>query len=462
MLVGSDSGRLVALNPETGRPIWRRTGIAHFSELGTPDLVIAGAWRPTEVMELAAANTRWSFSRLPLQSVLGWQSIPDLNVLVLVGPDEKGSLRMVGATLDSGIVLWSHDTLFSALKGPGSPPAAFAFTTLQPMLRDTDSTGVFFPEAGGAMRLELRTGRLLWRAHALASTVPLGYRDGFAALASDGDAVFVAHDKRVSALDLATGTVRWTRQGRYPSHPARLVPTARGLLVHGYFKDAERTAAKPFIDLLDTYSGESRWRDPQRDVDGASALLVIGDTVLLASTEWLMRVDVASGEVQRVALLERRGGDRRWRIERRDAGLAFWCSGILGRIGASGGPQRSFFPAPGPSTLARIAATALSVAIGVGAMYAPPGTYVAVPSPASLLPSQRTATIVGDRYLHLLTEEPAGSDRPGATLVRVDKDTGKEVGRVWLAERKPVLTVDHASGTVYLLRRERSVEAFRF
>jgi hypothetical protein len=72
------------------------------------------------------------------------------------------------------------------------------------------------------------------------------------------------------------------------------------------------------------------------------------------------------------------------------------------------------------------------------------------------------ATLEADRYTHLLTSAEAADGRRGFSVVRLEKETGAEAGRVWVDDRSPDYALDPASGTVYLLRDKRVIEALRF
>ena len=62
----------------------------------------------------------------------------------------------------------------------------------------------------------------------------------------------------------------------------------------------------------------------------------------------------------------------------------------------------------------------------------------------------------------VLTGAKDSAGTKGFSVVRLDKTSGEEVGRVWVNERSPDYVVDGAAGLLYLLRDERTVEALRF
>lgn len=52
--------------------------------------------------------------------------------------------------------------------------------------------------------------------------------------------------------------------------------------------------------------------------------------------------------------------------------------------------------------------------------------------------------------------------RKGFSLVRIDKTSGEETGRLWLNKRSPKYTIDYLTETVYFQDADDGLNALRF
>lgn len=471
VVVGTDSGE-VALDGADGHILWSRAGAAEFRGLGLVDVGVIRSGSGFDVVDLAAGTTRWSMGSTPLTELYGYQSLPEHNLVLMYGPTGESALSLVAVSLDSGVVRWRQDTLFAQVEDLAKAARKLALTVRQPALADTDSTLILFPSRGGPMRLDLISGALLWRADTLAGEEPRWAPAGYARIAADSGAVYVPYGKRLMALDRETGRVLWDRSTEFPSFPAEVVPTVRGILVRGYYKKKEPSdAIAGSLELLDPTSGASRWPKPVRDIHDAAAMLVAGDTVYLAAKESLMTLDLASGRVRELRKLDWHGGEVPWRIEQIEGALVVTSSQNLAGLDAAGNVlYEHYYPAPGSSFFSKLVSTTLIVAVNVANAsiaqsqanrYHAPVRYPVIMS-NPVLSTRYKATVDAQRYLHILTKAADDSGRKGFSVVRVDKATGKEAGRVWVDDRSPDYVLDPAAGTVYLMRDERSIEALRF
>ena len=63
--------------------------------------------------------------------------------------------------------------------------------------------------------------------------------------------------------------------------------------------------------------------------------------------------------------------------------------------------------------------------------------------------------------LYMLTGAPDASGRHGTSLVRIEKDTGEESGRIWFDDRFPRFVLDPSTQLVVVVDR-KTVAAFQF
>jgi hypothetical protein len=66
-----------------------------------------------------------------------------------------------------------------------------------------------------------------------------------------------------------------------------------------------------------------------------------------------------------------------------------------------------------------------------------------------------------NRFAYTFTETPDPAGRTGFSLVRIEKATGEEAGRVWFAGRSPDYTLDPVTGIV-LVADSKSLFALKF
>jgi outer membrane protein assembly factor BamB len=472
LVVVTDSSA-VALDPTDGHTLWERRGGMGYVGLGLSPFGMLGTPKHWEVIDLESGRTRWTQENLPLREPRRHLALPQRNLMLVEGSSDAGPLTLVAVSLDSGVVRWRLDTLLSHVPKLADRVKDLSLAQAQPVLLDTDSTAVMFPRRGGVVRIHIGTGALLWRADTLVNQAPLNARWGYASMVADSSLVLVPYDRRLLALSREDGSVRWDHRDKFPSQLAEIVPTEHGILVRGFYKDDKPSdSIEGFLDLLDRFTGRSLWPRPMKDIRNPSALLVRGDTAYFASKDRFFVLDLPSARLREVANLKFEGGESPWGIEERGGGLVLLSSQNLMCLETSGaGRFHKYYPAPGTSLFDKIMSTAvlvgLNVAIGAGAQSVANSTGAPIVYPQfadnPVLWRRYKATLEAERYTHMLTSAAAADGRKGFSVVRLEKETGQEAGRVWVDDRSPDYVVDAASGTLFLLRRgKRVIEALRF
>ena len=471
VMVLTDSS-VVALDPADGRALWERRGKLRYAGLGLSMVGLLGATTRPDVVDLQTGTTRWSLGELPLREPYAYLPLDPLNLLLVTGASDAGPLTLVAASLDSGTVRWRQDTLLSHV--PKLPDRARDLTLAdgQPPLFDTDSTAVLFPSRGGPLRIHLGTGALLWRADTLVDEVPPQAGRGYASMVADGDLVLVPYERRLMAVDRESGRVRWDRRERFPSRLAQIVPTPHGILVRGFFEDAKPSdRIQGFVELLDRATGRSRWPRPIKDLRDPTALTLRGDTAYLAGRDRFYTLDLVAARLREAGTLDFKGGESPWAVEERGGLLVLYSSQNVAGVEWGGSTRfHRYYPAPGASLLTKIVSTVvivgLNTALGAHAQSRANATggMVFYPQIAAnpVLDVRYKGTVAAERFLHVLTSAEDPDGRGGFSVVRVEKETGEERGRVWVDGRSPDYRLDPASGTVYLLRKKRVIEALRF
>jgi hypothetical protein len=260
----------------------------------------------------------------------------------------------------------------------------------------------------------------------------------------------------------------WRQADHFPSRLAEIAITPQGYLVRGYFKaDEPSVAVSPFVDLLDPATGKSRWGRPIKDLDRASAMMLRGDTVWLASPKRLMSVALPTGQIREHAKFDFKGDELPNTIEDfRDLNGAFVLLAGHNLIGvAPSGEVRfqRYFSAPGRSFWSKALEVGLYAA--AAAVTVPTTGYYVVPAPSTNRPVANPwgrEALLQRQFAYMLTGSEDSTGTHGFSVVKVDKVTGREVGRAWVDDRSPDYWISPKDGILFLLRDKLVLEAIRF
>ncbi len=458
----TDSG-LSVLAPDDGQELWRAPKACCFRGSELSNLMVVLGRHPGRVVEIDHGRIQWEFHGLALDSMRGFAAIPERNLLLVYGIGADRAFRLVAASLDSGIVRWRDDTLFSQVPDLPRNWKELSVTESQPLLLDSDTTLVLFPSRGGVMRLDTRTGALLWRADSLARVDAPVAPWGYAHLVLDSSVVLVPFERRLAAVRISDGRIAWTTAQEFPSRLAQIEVTPHGYVVRGYFKGGKPSVAvKPFVDLLDPATGRSRWPRPVRDLDDGSAMVVQGDTAWVASQRRLTAVALPGGETHERARFEFKGDELPAGIEAQDGGFVLVSEHNLVSVTPAGEVRyQRYYSRPGSSLFSKLLDATLL--IGMSAAATATNTYlVPRPEPKPVADPRYARALKAQQYVHILTGAKDTTGAKGFSVVRLDKTTGQEVGRVWVNGRSPDYVIDGATGILYLVREKTTIEALQF
>jgi len=475
VLVLTDSG-LSARDLATGQTRWVRPEVTGYWVVGPTSSIVRAADGREAMLDLENGATRWSFDRLPVSR---GRPVPlrELGMLLVYGETPESRLTVLAVGVESGTVYWRQDSLFA---DRDLMPYATRITLAakQPGVLDPDSSLVLYPSRGGPIRLDLRSGQLLWRTNQLRGMTPPSVADGYPRMTGDSDLLFVPHEKSLFALNRHTGMAAWYHTEDFPRRLSQVQLTARGLVVSGYFaarrldlaynKDQDLGA---FIDLLDRETGRSLWARQFRDEGASSRFLVRNDTICVVLGDRFLALDLATGASRTIAKVKFQSGEHVWNLDTLPEGFLL-SSGQDITFLSPGGEQRyqRFYRAPDPSVFEGILSPAagLSYPLTAGLLYGGPSgplRYEASYSPPGKVPalSARLAAMASaEQFLYVYTAQADSAGHEGLSLLRIAKVDGQETGRVWLNERRPDYRLDPATGTVVLRKGDSELIAYRF
>ena len=444
LLVQLKMSGLVAMDPQTGKHLWSRPDVSEYEIVPGVPFLLVKAVTGAKMIDLESGQDRWDASRLGLSSIKGYAHLSRQNLMLVHGETAESPHVMVAARYESGEVLWRQGGLYA------TPALAAKARKMYPhVLPDTENTVVLDPTEDGLIRLDIRSGQLLWRI----AKSELGGEEDFSTLFGADGRVYAAYKKRLLAIDAENGKVLWFRKENFRAPVIQLASTPQGVLLRGLYDD-ERGLWRPFLALLDPATGQTKWTTENSEFHGRSFFVVEDNTVVIALKAGIATYDLASGKViKSLAMRELGGGEDPCCLRRYpDKRLLVWSTQNLRMFDESGVPVYSIYlKAPGASFLAKFASAALiGAAIGAAGYAGGPGV---LPTAASrTLAARYDATVNAERFTYLFTENSeTASTSPRFSLVRIDKETGRETGRLPFAVRSPSFQVDPATGIVVVL-----------
>ncbi len=386
--------------------------------------------------------------------------VVDRRILLVYGKRASHQSFIVASDLESGAVLWRQDSLFVA------PPEPLVLRTQyrtrktmagsQPPIFDTDTSIILYVSKDGPIRIDARTGSLLWRCAALRGKEPPAPMNGYAPMGYAGGLLYVPTDERLTAIDPRDGRIVWDRT-RLKSKPRQLELTGAGLVVR-----------MPYIDLLDPRTGASRWPRAFTELEHSTPFVVRGDNVYVGAEGAFHRIELARGSATELSRYELRETKQPEALDVVPGGFILRTAQNVIVFDTAGVPtQQLFYPPPKLSPLVRVAYAAAAIAISqwsyseaiaAAARTGEMQTYVIV---NPVLSRRYGASKKARDHYYVLTlfKEPA--ERTGPGLVKLNVATGKEESRLWLGDRTPEYEVDGIESMVFFKQGKRQILAFR-
>jgi outer membrane protein assembly factor BamB len=423
---------LAGVDPATGKPTWSRRDLADLKGValdvvGATGYAVVTRGERMDVLDLRTGETRWHTATFAL-AARGWLPLLDPDTLMLLyGRTATSPAALWAVEIGSGRLRWRQDSLFvTEPKVFGSGGVSYLFGH-QPPLADSDTTLVLYLSADGPMRLDARTGALLWRSDALRGATVPALRDGYAPVRAWHGTLFVPSDDSILALRAADGRPAWAAAHRFKHKVIRMEPTREGLLARG----------SDWLDLLDPATGGSRWRAPV-PLKQATRIVLRGDTVYVAADKKILAIQIGDGAVRTIAAVSFKEGES-------PSGFTVWEAGIILNswhnlmLVDRGGAIRYHRVYPSPKQSFGEALKA-----GAGADVLRPTTRWAGP------------------HIYFFTGAPDDAGREGFSLVKVEPAQGREAGRLWFDERVPAYSLEPTSATAYYQPDDRTLDAVPF
>jgi outer membrane protein assembly factor BamB len=307
LLVATDDG-ISCLDPETGKPIWKRDDLKkipdyHVEEIvGTPLLLVTvneGNKTKLHAVDLLTGQNIWETERLK-GATIGVVPVYQKNMVLLLTSRSAGASKdkpdMIALDMATGEVRWEAEfpdrVDFHAVEGAGRWGVKYDLSGHQPPVYDGDS--IYFTYAG-LHRFDLNTGKLVW---GVPYDVTEGrIKRGNAAAVIDGDTIFTSAKGEIRAHDKASGQVKWTSK-HHGGAVAQMILKGDVLYgrMGGHFYDygkREWVLEKPLgVVALNKNTGATIWVfDKAQDGITNMVLLENPASILIADSKNLIGLD---------------------------------------------------------------------------------------------------------------------------------------------------------------------------
>lgn len=425
---------LAGLDGATGRTLWTRYDLSNLKLAAVDFVGLTGYGVVTrgdtmEIIDLRTGEKRWDTRTLSFTAARGWLPLdgPDTAILML-GRTAESPTTLTAVQLPTGKVRWRQDHLFSIEPKVFSTSGVPYLLGHQDPLADSDSTLILYISPEGPMRLDARSGALLWRSSAMHSDKVPAPRDGYAWMRERRGVIFVPSEKQVVALRAADGHPAWDAPHPCKDQVISMRWTRRGLLVRG----------GDWIDLLDPASGKSVWHAPA-EVKHSTRMAIRGDTIYIRADKKLLAIQVPDGSVRTLTTLKFEQGEE-------PGGFAVFPEGIVLNSWHHvtqfdrQGLQRNHESFPSPKE--NFGEALSGAATGIGA--------------------RRPVTMWGGRDIYFYTGEPNDQQVEGFSLVKFDPAEWREEGRIWFAKRVPDYLIEWSTGMAYHARGSRELVGLTF
>src|SRR2546422_5994271 len=257
LLVGTKT-ELAGVNTSTGAVLWSRKDLADIKNASldiawNTGFGVVSHHDTMEVLDLRPGLKRWDSGSLSFVAARGWLPSPGLDTAILMlGRTANSATTLMAVDLATGHVRWRQDSAFTVEPKVFETSGVPYLLGHQSPIADSDTSLVLYISTDGPIRLDTRTGRVLWRGTALrGAKLPLP-KDGYAAIHEQHGVDFFPSGDSLLAFRANDGASAWTATRKFKNKVFRIVPIKQGLLVRGY----------EWFDLLDPATGKSLWRAP--------------------------------------------------------------------------------------------------------------------------------------------------------------------------------------------------------
>lgn len=418
ILIGAQQ-QMALLDLATGDTLWRRTGLPDLTRAG-----IAAKWgdstgvvRTPEgivVIDLSSGGVLWDSTALPSVQVRGLLKLWAPDLFLVLARTRATESALMGVERRTGAVVWTDSSLFAA-RVPYRKDDGVEYVSVRAPITLPDTTIVMYFTSEGPIRLDPRSGEVIWRSEALRGLDVPSAREEMPATQLLDSLLIVPAGDRVVALDVATGRQLWATQIPFPDKVELLAARNAGIVVGNV------NGRVPYLAILGPDGARRRPGDWL--IDDYARARIVDETVFVAARKHLYALPLATGRESDLASLGFEGRDVPWRIDTIPGGglVVMGWQNLVGFSRTGTVLYRRYYPAP--------KGTFLGILMGD--------------------PRYNAWAAKSPDYFYIFTGKPDSAGRQGPSLVVLDKASGRELDRMWFKDRDPGFRINYKSGTVF-------------
>ncbi|HET7790815.1 MAG TPA: PQQ-binding-like beta-propeller repeat protein [Gemmatimonadales bacterium] len=448
-LIGLDSTGAVAWT----RPTKERLQRTDFESI--PGTRLGVMWRATgfDVFDLQTGVTRWNSDSLDLGGGPDYLAVPEGGFMLVYGRPRRGPPALAAVDLDSGTRRWTLDRPFDVV------PVHFDWTNYA---WDSDTTFILYLSDDGPLRVDARSGHVLWSADSLRGKTAPYLTDGYPPILVDSGVAYVAVERRLEAIRTADGTLLWRHPPKVDGDPRQVARVPEGLLVRSGNPLRVNGAAFGSVELLDAATGERRWAKPYGADGGMTPLFVRDGRAYFATGKALVSLELSDGTPTDLAPVAFRGHEHPWLVEPRGADYLLLGGQNLMLVDEHGAERyHVFHAAPSPSTLAKVATVVAVVAIAAAEVASRPAYYYPAGPGLPIGPKTHTRAAENPDFVYQLATlaDSTGHSRP--CYLKLNKNSGSVEGAACFGDKNPEMRIDQRGGVLFVKTGDKTVSAFR-
>jgi outer membrane protein assembly factor BamB len=391
---------------------------------------------------------------------------------------ESNEYWMMAVTIETGEEIWENRDFFLEEKPNYFLPIRFdrILNGNQPPVFDTEETMITFMEKKVIRKWEVETGEMIWEVEVDADNPP-AILTGYPLIMpnTDRSVLYVPFDKKMLAIDTVDGSIVWKRKKDFRGSIEQMELVDDGLLVRG--DEGVFAGGKPFIDLLDPTTGETRWDEEFKKLKKLKTTNYIleDNNIIVYSDKKMYAINIADGDYRIIGEDLEFKKESPVKLAKRDNNYLLVAAQNIMSVGRDGKPVfHTYCKAPGMSTLEIVGLVASSAAItAAGAMAAYSGgpifstpltSYYVYPVVFFDFP-QYGGSVSALDHLYILTDVNLTDEVDGPTkagLVKVCKNTGKKIASIVLNDRTPIYAIEYGHERVVYVHDEDELVCARF
>ncbi|MCU1283988.1 MAG: hypothetical protein JWO13_338 [Acidobacteriales bacterium] len=221
LLLGGDEA-LICLDPETGKPVWKRDDLQKATAVqveeisGTPYLLVTKNSGGTKLfaLNILSGETLWQTDKLK-GAIIGVTPIYEKDLVLILTSRSQSDANtkpdMIALKISSGEMAWESEFAdkfeLHQEDGAGKWAPHYNLSGHQPPIYEADS--IYFTYAG-LHKYDINTGKLIW---AVPYDVTQGkLKRGNAQAVITNDVIITSAKGELRAIEKATGKVKWKSQ----------------------------------------------------------------------------------------------------------------------------------------------------------------------------------------------------------------------------------------------------------